>query len=118
MKITSPVRMTPVSSCCRWCHVAKTTRRSTHQGATELSYPGVYIEEITSDVRPITGVSTSTTAFVGSAQTGPIDEPVPITSFAGFEQHFGGLWIASTLGFAVRDFFLNGGSNAIVVRVN
>jgi phage tail sheath protein FI len=82
-----------------------------------LSYPGVYIEEIPSGVRTITGVATSITAFVGGAARGPINEPVTINSFADFERIFGGLWLDSTLGFSVRDFYLNGGGQAIVVRV-
>jgi len=40
-----------------------------------------------------------------------------LNSFADFERIFGGLWSESTLGFAVRDFYLNGGSQAIVVRL-
>jgi len=32
-----------------------------------LTYPGVYIEEIPSGVRTITGVATSITAFLGKA---------------------------------------------------
>ena len=36
-----------------------------------VSYPGVYIEEIPSGVRTITGVATSITAFVGKALRGP-----------------------------------------------
>jgi phage tail sheath protein FI len=82
------------------------------------TYPGVYIEEVPSGVRTITGVATSITAFVGRALRGPTDAigPVTINSFGDFERIFGGLWLESTLGFAVRDFFLNGGSQAIIVR--
>src|SRR5262249_22861970 len=36
-------------------------------------------------------------------------DPITITSFGDFERTFGGLWEPSTLGFAVRDFFQNGG---------
>src|SRR5690349_18272510 len=82
-----------------------------------LSYPGVYIEEIPSGVRTITGVATSIAAFVGRARRGPVNEPVTINSYADFERQFGGLWIDSTLSYAVRDFFVNGGGQAIVVRV-
>ena len=32
-----------------------------------LTYPGIYVEEIKSGVRTITGVATSIAAFVGSA---------------------------------------------------
>jgi phage tail sheath protein FI len=82
-----------------------------------LSYPGVYIEEIPSGVRTITGVATSITAFVGRALRGPTNKAVTINSFADFERIFGGLWVKSTLGFAVRDFYLNGGAQAIIVRL-
>ncbi len=80
------------------------------------SYPGVYIEEISSGVHTITGVATSITAFVGRALRGPTDEPVTINSYGDFERTFGGLWLESALAFAVRDFFLNGGGQAIIVR--
>jgi phage tail sheath protein FI len=82
-----------------------------------LTYPGVYVEEIPSGVRTITGVATSITAFIGRARRGELHRPYTINSFGDFERSFGGLWTESTLGFAVRDFFLNGGSQAIVVRL-
>src|SRR5690242_12855840 len=82
-----------------------------------LTFPGVYIEEIPSGVRTITGDATSITAFLGRAIRGPVDTPVVINSNADFQRVFGGLWLDSTLGYAVSDFFLNGGSQAIVVRV-
>lgn len=69
------------------------------------TYPGVYIEELPSGVRTITGVATSITAFVGKAVRGPVDRPVTITSFADFERIFGGLHRDMTLSYAVRDFF-------------
>jgi len=83
----------------------------------QLSYPGVYVQEVPSGVRTITGVATSITAFVGRTARGRSDSPITITSYADFEREFGGLWKESTLGFAVRDFYLNGGSTAIVVRL-
>lgn len=82
-----------------------------------LSYPGVYIEEIPSGVRTITGVATSITAFIGRAQRGPTNEAKTINSFSDFDRIFGGLWLDSTLGYAVRDFYQNGGSQAIIVRL-
>jgi phage tail sheath protein FI len=85
--------------------------------ATVGTYPGVYVQEISSGVRTITGVSTSITAFVGRALRGPTDEAITINNFGDFEKQFGGLWADNALGFAVRDFFLNGGSQAIIVRL-
>ncbi|HEX6044639.1 MAG TPA: phage tail sheath C-terminal domain-containing protein [Pyrinomonadaceae bacterium] len=82
-----------------------------------LTFPGVYVEEIPSGVRTITGVATSITAFVGRALRGPVDKPIVINSNADFERLFGGLWVDSTLGYAVADFFANGGVQAIIVRV-
>jgi phage tail sheath protein FI len=82
-----------------------------------LSYPGVYIEEIPSGVRTITGVATSITAFLGKAVRGPTDDPITIPSFSAFERIFGGLHRDFTLGYAVRDFFVNGGSQAVIVRL-
>lgn len=82
------------------------------------TYPGVYIEELSSGVRTITGVATSIAAFIGRALRGPLDEPVTINNFGDFERIFGGLWVASTLGYTVRSFFENGGGQAIVVRVH
>src|SRR5215218_8719025 len=82
-----------------------------------VTFPGVYVEEIPSGVRTITGVATSITAFVGRALRGPVDKPIVINSNGDFQRVFGGLWLDSTLGYAVADFFANGGSQAIIVRV-
>jgi Bacteriophage tail sheath protein len=81
------------------------------------TYPGVYIEEIPSGVRTITGVATSITAFIGRAQRGPGNWPTTINSYGDYERIFGGLWLKSTMSYAVRDFYLNGGSQAIIVRL-
>jgi hypothetical protein len=77
----------------------------------------VYIEEIPSGVRTITGVATSITAFIGKALRGATDQPITITSFGDFERIFGGLHRDIMLSYAVRDFFLNGGSKAVIVRL-
>lgn len=82
-----------------------------------LSYPGVYIEEVPSAVRTIAGVATSVVAFVGRTKLGPDNWPVVINSWADFERRFGGLWEESPLSVAVRDFFQNGGGQAVIVRV-
>ncbi|WP_298407976.1 phage tail sheath subtilisin-like domain-containing protein [uncultured Chloroflexus sp.] len=82
-----------------------------------LSYPGVYIEEVPSGVRTITGVATSITAFVGRARRGPVNDPVRIQNFGDYERLFGGLWEASTMSYAVQHFFLNGGTDALIVRL-
>ena len=81
------------------------------------TYPGVYVEEIPSGVHTITGVATSITAFIGRASRGPVNIATLCNNFGDFESNFGGLWLSSALGFSVRDYFLNGGSQAIVVRL-
>jgi phage tail sheath protein FI len=80
-------------------------------------HPGVYVQEIPSGVRTVTGVATSIAAFVGRTRRGPENTATVINSFADFERVFGGLWRDSTVGFAVRDFFANGGGQAVVVRL-
>ena len=70
-----------------------------------------------SGVRTIVGVATSITAFIGRALKGPVDEPVRINRYGDFERSFGGLHADYPMSYAVRDFFLNGGSQAIVVRI-
>jgi uncharacterized protein len=84
---------------------------------SSYTYPGVYVEEIPSGVRTIVGVSTSVTAFLGRTARGIANEPKTITSFGDFERDFGGLNAGFPLSYAVRDFFLNGGSLAVIVRL-
>jgi hypothetical protein len=83
-----------------------------------VSYPGVYIQEVASGVRTITGVATSIAAFVDFFAAGPLGpkNAVQIFSFADFERQFGGLDTRSEASYAIQQFFLNGGSEAYVVR--
>ncbi len=81
------------------------------------TYPGVYIEEVPSGVRTIMGVATSITAFIGRALRGPADDPVRVQSYAEYQRKFGGLWSKSPMSYAVQQYFLNGGTDALVVRV-
>ncbi|MFI6768309.1 phage tail sheath family protein [Streptomyces sp. NPDC050355] len=84
---------------------------------THATYPGVYVEELPSSIRSITTVTTSVTAFVGHTRRGPLNQPVRITSFADFERRFGGLTSQSPVAYAVHQFFGNGGTVAVIVRV-
>ncbi|MBT2369851.1 phage tail sheath subtilisin-like domain-containing protein [Streptomyces sp. ISL-10] len=81
------------------------------------TYPGVYINEVKSSVRTITGVPTSVAAFIGYAPRGPVNRPVHITGWADYEAVFGGLQASSPMSYAVYQFYLNGGSEAEIVRV-
>lgn len=82
----------------------------------QVSYPGVYVEEVPSGSHTITGVPTAITAFIGRAPRGPVDEALTVTSMGNFEQMFGELTFDFPLTYAVKDFFQNGGSEAIIIR--
>ncbi|HEX8984402.1 MAG TPA: phage tail sheath C-terminal domain-containing protein [Bryobacteraceae bacterium] len=84
---------------------------------TTPTFPGVYIEEIPSGVRTIVGVATSIAAFVDFFPRGLLDEAIHIFSIADFEREFGGLDTRSEASYGVQQFFLNGGTEAYVVRV-
>src|SRR3546814_4719517 len=83
----------------------------------EYLAPGVYIEEVSSGLRPIEGVSTSNAGFAGGTARGPMDVRL-VTSFPEFERLYGGVIDTniSFLPFAVRGFFENGGRRAFVAR--
>ena len=83
----------------------------------ERLHPGVYIQEISSGVRPIEGVSTSNAAFVGKAELGPVGKAQLTTSAAEFETNYGGFLPDSYLAHAVFQFFNNGGKKTYIVRV-
>ncbi len=82
-----------------------------------LSYPGVYIEEVPSGVRTISGVATSIALFVGWAARGPLDSATRLASFSDYERAYGGLDQRTLLGYAVKQFYDNGGSDAYVLRL-
>jgi phage tail sheath protein FI len=80
-------------------------------------YPGVTVYELPSSVHTVTGVSTSLTAFVGSAPTGPVNVLTRIQSFGEYSTTFGGVDPSSEMSYAVMQFFLNGGSDSWVIRL-
>src|SRR5215213_4166595 len=84
---------------------------------TTPTYPGVYIEEVPSGVRTISGVATSVAAFVDFFARGPINRAVQVLNMGDFEREFGGLDARSEASYGIRQFFLNGGGEAWVVRV-
>jgi len=83
----------------------------------QLSYPGVYIEELSSGVRTITGVATSIAAFVGWAPKGPTDEAGLVFNPSDYARLYGGLHAGSMMSYAVAHFFANGGQQAYIVRI-
>ncbi len=81
------------------------------------TYPGVYVEEISSGVRPITAASTSTAAFIGQTQKGSLTEAVRIFNFTQFQNLYGDFIPGLHLAHSVFQYFNNGGSQCYIVRV-
>ena len=82
-----------------------------------VSYPGVYVEEVSSGVRPIAAASTSTPAFVGLAEMGPADVARRVTSWTEFQKYYGTYINDGYLAYSVFQFFNNGGSLCYIVRI-
>jgi phage tail sheath protein FI len=83
----------------------------------ERRVSGIEIAEHSGADHAIDRVPTGVAAFCGRTLKGPLNRPIPVTSFAEYTQHFGGLWQPSTLSYAVEQFFENGGREAYIVRV-
>jgi hypothetical protein len=78
---------------------------------------GFHVAEERGPDQSILRFGTARTAFVGRTLRGPVNRPVQLRRFAEFQQIFGGLWQPSPLGYAIEQFFDNGGREAVVVRV-
>ena len=81
------------------------------------TYPGVYVQEVPSGVRTITGVSTSIGLFVGFTRSGPVDTPTLCTSLSDYTRVYGDDTTAGDMARQVKLFFLNGGTQCYIVRV-
>lgn len=82
----------------------------------EYLSPGVYVEEKSSGVKPIEGVGTSTGAFVGIAEKGPVGEAKFIANWTQFVNTYGSFTENAYLAYAVYQFFAEGGTRCYVVR--
>jgi phage tail sheath protein FI len=83
----------------------------------EYLHPGVYVEERSSGVRPIEGVSTSTAAFIGATAKGVPNRATFITTWRAFVTKFGDVTRDGPyLPYAVEQFFANGGKRCYIVR--
>lgn len=82
----------------------------------ETLHPGSYLIEVKGEV-PVEGLSTSTGAFVGTAQKGEIGKAHLVTSWSQFVSLYGSFDDNSYLAYAVRGFFENGGTRAFISRV-
>lgn len=87
--------------------------------------PGVYVEEVSSGIVPISPVSTSIAGFVGMTERGStVGLPTLVTSLLEFQRNFGGYLQLSAnfqnysyLLYAVDGFFANGGELLYIARV-
>jgi phage tail sheath protein FI len=83
----------------------------------EYLHPGVYIEEIERGPRPIEGVPTSTAAFLGEAERGPL-LPRLVTSYKDYQRWFGDVYDSTKfLPYVVNGFFENGGKRVFISRL-
>ncbi len=78
---------------------------------------GIRVEEGTNQQQAIQGVEIRPTAFIGACQRGPLDTPILVRSAVEFSRIFGAVCEQYPLPQALRLFFLNGGRQALVVRV-
>ncbi|MCC7052814.1 MAG: phage tail sheath subtilisin-like domain-containing protein [Gemmatimonadaceae bacterium] len=79
--------------------------------------PGVYYETVDVTDSRVASVRTDVAGFVGIAERGPVDTPVPLESWRQFRAHFGDVTGSGYLAYTVRAFFENGGARCWVVRV-
>ena len=86
-------------------------------GGTRLNR-GLGITEISSGPPPlIARAPTSIALLVGWSPSGPTGQAVALSSFLDYERKFGGPDPHSLLGYAVRHFYDNGGSQTCVLRI-
>ncbi len=78
--------------------------------------PGVYVEEVSSGVKPIEGVGTAVGAFIGIAEKGVIGKAILVTNWSQYVSEFGGFIPNAYLAYAVYNFFAEGGTSCYVVR--
>lgn len=82
----------------------------------ELLTPGIYLQQV-KGIPAMEGVSTTNFGFVGVTEKGPINVAKLVTSFREFVQMYGGFIRESTLAYAVKGYFENGGKRLFISRV-
>jgi uncharacterized protein len=76
------------------------------------TFPGVYIQELSSSVHTIMAAPTSIAAFVGYTMSGIDNRAQAIFSWGDFQRLYGGLAANSELSYAVQQFYTIAGSGA------
>lgn len=83
----------------------------------EYLAPGVYVEEIERGPKPIEGVATSTAAFLGETERGPV-QPRLLTSYNQYVRLFGSVYADDKfMPHTISNFFENGGKRCYVCRI-
>lgn len=88
----------------------------------DFNRPDVYIQDVSTGASPIQQASSTIGILIGAMKSGPIGEPVLVSSWSEFIQNFASgldtpFMANSDLPYAVYGFFANGGSQVYVVRV-
>jgi hypothetical protein len=113
--------------------------------AVEYFTPGVYVEEISSGIKPMTAAPTHIVGFLGESRKGLLNKPIMVTSWNQYFDNFIGYTLAdkmtprgtvekdidgnivkeevpfdkvTDLDWGVYTFFANGGAKCYVVSVN
>ncbi|MEZ5875575.1 MAG: phage tail sheath family protein [Hyphomicrobiales bacterium] len=83
----------------------------------EYLAPGVFIEEVERGPKPIEGVATSTAAFIGESERGPL-KPGLVTGYGEYLRLYGDVFADDKyLPFGVKAFFDNGGRRVYIARI-
>ena len=85
--------------------------------AVAVSYPGVYVQEVPSGVRTISGVSTSVGLFIGFTKSGPVSKPTRCFSYTDYVRAYGDDTTAGDMARHVKLAFLNGMTDCYVLRI-
>jgi len=83
----------------------------------QVTYPGVYVQEVPSGVRTIVGVSTSTAMFMGRIAGGILNKPIRCLNYSDFANNFSEDISVGDMARYVKLFFLNGGTDCYVIRL-
>jgi uncharacterized protein len=72
----------------------------------QVSYPCVYVQEIPSGVRTVTGISTSVAMFIGMTKRGRLNAPTRVLGLTDYECAFGTDTAISEMTDHARQFLL------------
>ncbi len=94
------------------------------EAITEMIIPGTYIEVRAEGLIGVSGIATGNVGIAGTANKGPLDKAIVLSSFSEAKETFGNYdgWVDGkqnelTLVRALQQIFNNGGSTVYAVRV-